>query len=88
MAKINRKFYKGKFFIVFYDKTGERLLHMFDNVREILKYQGKPCTRSNVNYINILLYRSLRTETHFTMMLDNKVMRVYTIDIEEENENE
>lgn len=86
--KKNRQFYKGHFFIVFYDKTGERLLHIFDNVREILKYQGKPCTRYNINYVNVLLYRSLKSETHFTMMLDNKVMRVYIIDNEEENEDE
>ena len=86
MEKRSRQFYKGRFFIVFYDKTGERPLHMFDNVREILKFQHKDITRKNVNYINILLYRALKSDTHFTMMLDGRVMRVYTIPIEEEEE--
>lgn len=74
------KLYKGKYFIVFYDKTDTKFLESFDNVREILKFQNKPITRQNVNLINVELYRALRTDTHFTRFLTGEVMRVYIID--------
>ena len=75
----SHKYYKGKFFIVFYDKSDEYLQYMFDNVREILEYLGKPITRQNVNIINNELYRALRSETHFTRFLNNQILRVYII---------
>ena len=73
------KFYKGSFFIVFYDKLDEYLLYMFDNVREILTFMGKPITRNNVNLINNEIYRALKTENHFTRFLTGEVLRVYII---------
>lgn len=79
------KFYKGEFFIVFYDKTDEYLMYIFDNVREILRFMGKPCTRTNVNLINNEIYRALKTDTHFTRFLTKKeVLRVYIIENEKE----
>lgn len=78
--------YKGRYFIAFYDKTGENLLHMFDNAREILKFQGKPLTRQNVNHVNVRLYRALKTDTHFVTFLTGEVMRVYIFDENEEEE--
>lgn len=74
------KLYKGRYFIVFYDKTDTNFLASFDNVREILKYQHKPITRQNVNFVNVELYRALRTDTHLTRFLTGEVMRVYIID--------
>lgn len=79
VRKGSHKYYKGSFFIVFYDKTDEYLKYSFDNVREILQYLGKPITRKNVNIINIELYRALKTETHFTRFLNNEILRVYII---------
>lgn len=82
------KFYKNNFFIVFYDKTDEEFLYMFDNVREILAFQKKPITRQNVNLINAQLYRALKSESHFTRLLTDEVMRVYIINASEDDENE
>lgn len=79
VRKGTHKYYKGSFFIVFYDKTDEYLLYIFDNVREILEYMKKPITRQNVNVINNELYRALKTETHFTRFLTNEILRVYII---------
>lgn len=79
VRKGTHKYYKGSFFIVFYDKTDEYLLYMFDNVREILEYMNKPVSRKNVNVINNELYRALKTETHFTRFLNGEVLRVYII---------
>lgn len=84
--KGSHSMYKGRYFIVFYDKTGENLLYMFDNVREILKFQGKPLTRQNINYVNVRLYRALKTDTHFVTFLTDEVMRVYIFDENEEEE--
>ena len=74
------KLYKGRYFIVFYDKTDTNFLASFDNVREILKYQHKEITRQNVNLVNVELYRALRTDTHLTRFLTGELMRVYIID--------
>lgn len=81
------KLYKGSFFIVFYDKTDEWLQYMFDNVRDILKFMGKPITRQNVMLVNNELYRALKSETHFTRFLTGEVLRVHIIKTKKE-ENE
>lgn len=70
MAKLStqqntRLLYKGRYFLVFYDKTDEELKYMFDNVRDILKFMGQEVTRSNVNRINVELYRALASKEHF-----------------------
>lgn len=75
--------YKGKYFIVFYDKTDSNLLYMFDNVREILKFQGKEITRQNVNLVNVELCRALKTETRFTRFLTGEVLKVFIIEDDE-----
>lgn len=46
-----RSLYKGRFFLVFYDKSDENLKYMFDNVRDILKFMGQEVTRLNVNRV-------------------------------------
>ena len=73
------KLYKGSFFIVFYDRHDEFLKYMFDNVREILQYMGKPVTKTNVNIVNQELYRALKSETHLTRFINNEPLRVYII---------
>lgn len=78
------KLYKGSFFIVFYDKTDEWLQYMFDNVRDILKFMGKPITRQNVMIVNNELYRALKSETHFTRFLTGEVLRVHIIKTDKE----
>ena len=50
---MNRNLYKEKYFIVFYYLDDEELLYMFDNVREICKFQGKEVTRTIINLIKI-----------------------------------
>lgn len=78
------KKYKGKYFVVFYDKTGEDFKYAFDNVREILQFQGKEITRQNVNLVNVELYRALRSENHLTTFLTGKTLSVWIIDEEDE----
>lgn len=87
MLPENIKYYRGRYLIVFYDKTDELLLHMFNNVREILKFQKKKITRKNVNLINVDLYRALKREGNFCKFLDGSTMRVYIIDMIDDYED-
>lgn len=77
------KLYKGNSFITFYDKTDERILYMFDNVREILKFQKKECNRTNVNRINVEIYIALKRKGHFTRFLNGTLMRLYIINLDD-----
>ena len=77
------EYYKGKFFIVFYDKSDENLKYMFNNAREILNFLGKECSRANINRINVEIYLALKREGHFTRMLRNELLRVYIIDLDD-----
>ena len=74
-----RSLYKGRFFLVFYDKHDEELKYMFDNVRDILKFMGKEVTRVNVNRVNVELYRALSSKEHFCRFLTGEMLRVYMI---------
>lgn len=76
----SHKYYKGKYSIAFYDKTGEEYLYGFDNIRDILKFQNKPITRENVGLIKNYLYNALKTDTHFVRFLTGEVMTVWIID--------
>ena len=82
------EFYKGKYFIVFYDKTDENLLYLFDNVRDILRFMRKAITRNNVMLINVMLRRALMTDTHFCRFLTGKTMRVHLIDVNEDDSDD
>lgn len=75
--------YKGRFFLVFYDRSDENLKYMFDNVRDILKFMGQEVTRLNVNRINVELYRALSSKEHFCRFLTGEVLRVYMISNDE-----
>lgn len=77
------EYYKGKSFIVFYDKTDENLKYMFNNVREILEFLGKDCSRANVNRMNVEIYLALKRKGHFTRMLKNELLRIYIIDLDD-----
>lgn len=80
---MNRNLYKEKYFIVFYSLDDEELLYMFDNVREICKFQGKELTRTNINLINVEIYRGLKRKTRLVRFLTGKPMKIYIYDTEE-----
>ena len=79
----SHKYYKGKYFIVFYDSLDNELKYMFDNVREIVRFQGKELTKQNLNLVQVELYRALRSKRHVTRFLTGEILRVYIIDLEE-----
>ena len=75
--------YKGKYFIVFYSTDEEELLYTFDNVREICQFQGKEPTRSNINLINVEIYRGLKRKNRLVKFLTGKPMKINIYDTEE-----
>lgn len=82
-----RKLYRGSYFIVFYDEADEELRYLFDNVRDILKFMKKPVTRTNVNLVNVELYRAFKRRGHLTRFLTGETLRVYMIaDIEDDDD--
>ena len=80
-----RKYYKGRYFIIFYDETDEIPMYIFNNTKEILTFQKKAITNQNVNQVNVEMYRALKTDTHFTRFLTGKLLRVYIIDLKGED---
>lgn len=82
------KLYKGSYIIVFYDRYDRYLKYMFDNVRDILKFMKQEPTRTNVNRVNVEIYRALKTDTHFTRFLNGELLRVYIIDTSKENDDD
>lgn len=80
--------YKGRYSIVFYDRTAEEYIDAFNNVREILAYIGKEITRTSINQLNVELCRSLKSEKHYTKILNGKVMTVWLVDEVDEPDDE
>lgn len=71
--------YKGRFFLIFYDKDDENVRYIFDNVRDILRFTNQEITRKNVNKLNIDLYRALSSESHICRFINGETLRVYMI---------
>lgn len=82
---MSRHFYKGQYCLAFYNDKDE-IIHVFDNIREIVDFLELPITRANTQYIKLLLYRALRRQSHITHILGSK-MKVYMIDINENEDN-
>lgn len=82
-----QRLYRGSYFIVFYDEADEELRYLFDNVRDILTFMKRPVTRTNINLINVELYRAFKRQNHLTRFLTGEKLRVYMIaDIEDDDD--
>ncbi len=82
MAEATRKgthrYYRGIYTIDFYTNDRyETFIKSFDNVRDILRWQGKEITRNNVILLNTEIARALRRPSHYTRCLDGTGMKVY-----------
>lgn len=82
------KLYKGSYLIVFYDKSDERLMYMFDTIRDILKFMKKPLTSHNRILVNTIIARALKTKNHFTRFLTGETLRVYLINTSDDEKGE
>lgn len=84
--QISDKLFKGRYCIAFYDEQGEELLHVFNNLKEIIVFRGEDITPKAYNFMKIGLYKALKREHHTTRMLCGKLMQVYLIDINEDED--
>lgn len=78
--------YKGHYHIAFYDKSGENFINIFSTVRDILSYQGKEITRTNVNKLNIQIFRAINWYNHRTTLLDGTMMTIWLVPADEDDE--
>ena len=81
-----RQYYKGKYFLVFYDETDEELLYLFDNVNQLCDHLKLERTRRNINNLNVQLFNALRSDTHFFKMDSHEICRVYMISADDEDD--
>ena len=78
--KREKKYFKGRYGIFFYDEKDEQLLMCFDNVKEIVMYKNKAFTKQNYDLVKVEIYRAQKRD-HRTRMLDGTPMRVHLIDV-------
>lgn len=78
-------YYRGKYIIVFYEDDDETLVEVFDNIRAILRYKGNPRPSfQDVKTMQCDIQRALKKPDHRTSCLNGKQMRVYIVDMIEE----
>lgn len=76
----NNQYYKGKYFIAFYDADGEEFINCFDNIYKILLYINKPTTKENYTNIKNIIYFAVK-KNKLVYFLDGKPRRIYLIEI-------
>ena len=79
-----KNLYKHRYCLEFYDEADETLLHLFDNVNEILSFQNKVSTSENKRRICLDIYRALKRQDHICTFLTGEVMRLYLADFKED----
>jgi len=80
------KLYKNRYMLSFYDLDGEEFRYCFNNVKEILKFKGKPITENNVKKMNIIIYNVLKKgkDNNICRFLTGEKLRLYLVDMQED----
>ena len=78
------KLFKGRYLIAFYGYDDETPIVVFNNIKEIMEYRKEEVSQRNYTFLKVHLYKALKRENHVTRMLDGSPMRVYLIDMEDE----
>ena len=74
--------YKNKYFLAFYDKSGEEFIDCFDSIKDIAKYLKIDVTNKNkMNNLYANIYYAIKE--NMTTKILGKPMKIYLIDIEE-----
>ena len=79
--------YKKRYTINFYNAEDDTEMYSFNNVKEILAFQEKELTKTNINLINVELCRALKRQKPLCRFLTGQLMYVYIIDVLEEDED-
>ena len=73
-------YYKGKYFIAFYDKDGEEFVNCFDSVINILYFLKRPITAEEVNKMNVRITKALKYDK-CVFFLDGEPRKIFLIEI-------
>ena len=82
------KYYKKRYLISFFRELpngDEEFVNSFDNVKGICKYKKLELTNQNLSIIKMNLCRVLKKDPPVTRMLDGTTMRVYLVDMFDED---
>ena len=80
----SQRLYKRKYHIVFYDINDEDYIIGFDNVSDMCIYKGWEVNKTNLEFLRSELCHALKREGNTTRMLTGKSMRVYLIDVSDD----
>lgn len=81
------EYYKGRYYIAFYDATDEFVITVFNNVKQICVYKNRELNKDNINLTHVELYRALKKAECSTRMLDGSLMHIHLIDVKDININ-
>lgn len=86
----SKEYYKGQYEISFYDRNAEEFIDSFNNVREILKWLGRPITRQNINEMNVHIYKCLKKTPLPRIRFSERkgIMTIWLIPLVDEDERE
>lgn len=76
--------YKRRYHIAFYGIDDESYIAGFDNVTDICRYKGLALNKTNLDLLRSELCHALQRDGNSTRMLNGKAMRVYLIDMEDD----
>ena len=80
------RYFKSRYFIVFYSENDEDYIASFDNISDICRYKQLEVNIANTQAIKNLLWVALQKKDHRTRMLDGRLMHVYLVDIYDKDE--
>ncbi len=80
------RYFKSRYFIVFYSENDEDYIASFDNISDICRYKQLEVNIANTQAIKNLLWVALQKKDHRTRMLDGRLMHVYLVDIYDNDE--
>ena len=80
------RYFKSRYFIVFYSENDEDYIASFDNISDICRYKQLEVNIANTQAIKNLLLVALQKKDHRTRMLDGRLMHVYLVDIYDNDE--
>lgn len=80
------RYFKSRYFIVFYSENDEDYIASFDNISDICRYKQLEVNIQNTQAIKNLLWVALQKKDHRTRMLDGRLMHVYLVDIYDNDE--
>lgn len=84
----DEKLYKGHYVIVFYEQDDDTFKYLFNNITEICKELGLDVNRKNMNKIQVDIYRSLRRSNHQTNLFRRQCLKVYIVDVSDDEIDE